>query len=70
MRKGKRTREEVIAVFTSQAPGKVIAADYKMPTNLVSYIKHGKRYGRVTREWKAAQVLNAALVSTAFGVFQ
>lgn len=70
MSKATRSREEVIAVYVAKGPGKVIAMDYDMPPNLVSYIKHGKRYGRITREWQVAQAFNATLVSTAFGAIQ
>ncbi len=58
--------EKALRIYLADGLYKNIAVDNHVSTALVHAIKKGDRYGDVTAAWRAAQQINAALISATF----
>ena len=65
--------ETIIDIFLASGPRKLISRKYGVSVQYVSKVKHGALYRGVTLPWDTrhgARIINAALISAAFGVYQ
>lgn len=63
----KLTDEQILAIYLSTGPCKVIAGEYGISPSYVSMIRTGARSCKLANEYAAATKINAALVSMAAG---
>ena len=61
-------RDQIISIFMSHGPGKVVAGDHSTSEATVSQIRRGRRHKVITHRYMAAALHNGFLVTMACGV--
>lgn len=59
------TDEQIIAIFLSEGPQKIAAAEYDVHVSTVSVIRSGKYRADLTRGANVAYILGATLITAA-----
>jgi len=59
------TDGEVIAIYRSTAPCKIVAADFDTTAATVSHIRTGKQHRELTANLRIADRMNASLITIA-----
>lgn len=60
------TDGEVVAIFRSTIPLKIVAAQFDVSLAMASYIRRGKKRASITEPYAIAARMNASLITIAF----